>query len=256
MNNIKSFIKRNYKLVIGIIMGITISVGIGVSAVATKDVEYDNSKSGLTSTNMQGAIDELNTKATAKIAEAEKRCPDEYECIKKVCEVMSGTGLNAGDEINCNGDDFYVIETSDNSISMLTKYPVLTDGSGQSAECIGAYQDFGSGTGNEQRCILGFNINTYINTFFNNTVGVTGSSSIRISQLNSLGCNITISDEGYPTGNCTNSGKPWLYSFKYGVENTFAHAGNYISTDGIINMDAEYFPVRPVVTIPKILLKS
>ncbi len=33
MNKIKGFVKKNYKVVIGIIIGITISVGIGVSAV-------------------------------------------------------------------------------------------------------------------------------------------------------------------------------------------------------------------------------
>ena len=63
MNNIKSFIKRNYKLGISFILGMIVCMGIGVSAVATKEVVYDNSKSGLTSTNLQGAIDELNEKA-------------------------------------------------------------------------------------------------------------------------------------------------------------------------------------------------
>ena len=63
MNKIKDFVNKNYKVVIGIIIGITISIGIGVSAIATKDITYDNSKSGLTSTNLQGAIDELYEKA-------------------------------------------------------------------------------------------------------------------------------------------------------------------------------------------------
>ena len=62
MNKIKGFVNKNYKVVIGIIIGITISIGIGVSALATKDITYDNSKSGLTSTNLQGAIDEVYKK--------------------------------------------------------------------------------------------------------------------------------------------------------------------------------------------------
>ena len=82
MKKIKDLVNKNYKVVIGIIIGITISIGIGVSAVATKDVVYDNSKSGLTSTNLQGAIDELNTKATTKINEAKNECPNGYNCIK------------------------------------------------------------------------------------------------------------------------------------------------------------------------------
>ena len=76
MNKIKDLVKKNYKVVIGIVIGITVCIGIGVSAVATKDVVYDNSKSGLTSTNLQGAIDELNTKAKT-------HCPDGYTCTKK-----------------------------------------------------------------------------------------------------------------------------------------------------------------------------
>lgn len=63
MKKIKYFVNKNYKVVIGIIIGITISVGIGVSAVATKDITYDNSKSELTSTNLQDAIDETYNKA-------------------------------------------------------------------------------------------------------------------------------------------------------------------------------------------------
>ena len=95
MNKIKGFVKKNYKVVIGIIIGITISVGIGVSAVATKDVVYDNSKSGLTSTNLQGAIDELNTKVTTKIEEAKKECPDGYKCIKQNTNIVAAYTYNS-----------------------------------------------------------------------------------------------------------------------------------------------------------------
>ena len=106
MNKIKGFVKKNYKVVIGIIIGITISVGIGVSAVATKDVVYDNSKSGLTSTNLQGAIDELNTKVTTKIEEAKKECPDGYKCIKQNTNIVAAYTYNSsscitGEESTC-----------------------------------------------------------------------------------------------------------------------------------------------------------
>ena len=106
MNKIKGFVNKNYKIVIGIIIGITISVGIGVSAVATKDVVYDNSKSGLTSTNLQGAIDELNTKVTTKIEEAKKECPDGYKCIKQNTNIVAAYTYNSsscitGEESTC-----------------------------------------------------------------------------------------------------------------------------------------------------------
>ena len=106
MKKIKGFVNKNYKVVIGIIIGITISIVIGVSAVATKDVVYDNSKSGLTSTNLQGAIDELNTKATTKIEEAKKECPEGYECIKLNTNIVAAYTYNSsscitGEEETC-----------------------------------------------------------------------------------------------------------------------------------------------------------
>ncbi|MCI8347000.1 MAG: hypothetical protein HFJ12_03510 [Bacilli bacterium] len=58
---VKKRLKKNYKLIIVIVIGIIIS-GVGVYAVTTissSNVTYDNSRSGLTSTNLNGAIDEL-----------------------------------------------------------------------------------------------------------------------------------------------------------------------------------------------------
>ena len=117
MKKIKGFVNKNYKVVIGIIIGITISIGIGVSAVATKDVVYDNSKSGLTSTNMQGAIDELNTKATTKINEAEKKCPTGYICTKSNSNIVKAYTYNStscitGEESTCVENSCYVSQTS------------------------------------------------------------------------------------------------------------------------------------------------
>ena len=103
MNKIKDLVNKNYKVVIGIIIGITISIGIGVSALATKDIAYDNSKSGLTSTNLQGAIDELNTKATTKINEAEAKCPDGYICTKPILAAYTYNSSTCvtGEESTC-----------------------------------------------------------------------------------------------------------------------------------------------------------
>lgn len=61
---VKKRFKKNYKLILGIIIGVIIS-GIGVYAettISSSDISYDNSKSGLKSTDMKGAIDELYTK--------------------------------------------------------------------------------------------------------------------------------------------------------------------------------------------------
>ena len=61
----KKFIKSNIKLVIGIVIGLIIA---GTTVYATtvllgSDVSYSNTSSGLTSTNVQGVIDEIYKKA-------------------------------------------------------------------------------------------------------------------------------------------------------------------------------------------------
>ena len=60
----KNFIKNNIKFILGTIIGLVLS-GVGVYAltVTAGQVAYDNTTSGLTSTNVKDAIDELNTKA-------------------------------------------------------------------------------------------------------------------------------------------------------------------------------------------------
>ena len=70
------FKKKNYKLFIGIIAGIIISSGIvyAASYVGTaKDLKYDNTVSGLYSSNVQDALDELWEM---------KDCPSGYGCLK------------------------------------------------------------------------------------------------------------------------------------------------------------------------------
>lgn len=64
MNGIKHYLKKNYIFYFGLIFGIILS-SISVYAtniINSKDVLYSNSKSGLTSSDVQSAIDELYTK--------------------------------------------------------------------------------------------------------------------------------------------------------------------------------------------------
>ena len=85
---LRNFIKNNLKLVVAFTLGLLVA-GTGVYAagvITSKEVTYSNSSSGLSSTNVKGAIDELNTKATEKIAEAKKECPDGYNCIHPLCK--------------------------------------------------------------------------------------------------------------------------------------------------------------------------
>ena len=86
MKKIFKIIKQN---TIGFILGLVVT-GTSVYAavvIAASSVGYsDNASLGVT--NVQDAIDKLNTKVTTKIKEAEAKCPDGYKCTKlpKLCK--------------------------------------------------------------------------------------------------------------------------------------------------------------------------
>lgn len=69
MKKIGKFIKSNTKLLVGIILGASVSGGAVYAATVlpSSQVGYDNSTSSLTATDVQGALDELNTKANTWI---------------------------------------------------------------------------------------------------------------------------------------------------------------------------------------------
>lgn len=81
MKKIFKFVKQN---IIGFIIGGIVFGSLGVYAagvIAANEVAYSNASSGLSSTNVKGALDELNTKATTKIKEAEAKCPSDKLCF-------------------------------------------------------------------------------------------------------------------------------------------------------------------------------
>lgn len=49
-------------------------------------------------------------------------CFTTYVKALPVCNVLTGTGTNIGDEIECKGEHFYVVGSNNNKIKMLTKY--------------------------------------------------------------------------------------------------------------------------------------
>ena len=66
----KKLIKSNIKLIIGILIGMVLSITTVYAATilfASNQVSYDNTTSGLSSTNVQGALDELYTRANTWI---------------------------------------------------------------------------------------------------------------------------------------------------------------------------------------------
>ena len=101
MKKIKSFIKNNIKIVIAFILGLIIS-GIGVYAAilyASSDVGYDNTGSGLTSTNVQDALDELYTKAQNMVPID----PDTFKTntAKTVYASKLGVCIKRNNRLNC-----------------------------------------------------------------------------------------------------------------------------------------------------------
>ncbi len=84
---IKEKLKNNKRFLLGFLLGILISSGsVYAASIISKDVSYDNSNSKLTSTNVQGAIDEVYKTATDKIAAAKKECPEGKICKTAICK--------------------------------------------------------------------------------------------------------------------------------------------------------------------------
>ena len=80
---LRNFIKNNFKLVVAFILGLLVA-GTGVYAagvIASKEITYEDNTS-IGATNVQDAIDKLNTKATTKITEAEAKCPSGKICTE------------------------------------------------------------------------------------------------------------------------------------------------------------------------------
>ena len=100
----KEFMK---KYLIGFVLGVITAISISVIAATyfpSKDVTYDNTASGLESTNVQGAIDELYgvcfpPKAGDQIIEDQPLEKDPYECR------YFFTGANPNNYVTFNGEN-------------------------------------------------------------------------------------------------------------------------------------------------------
>ncbi len=93
MNRIKELLKKSSRFILGLAIGLTLSVGIGYAAtVAGSSTTYNKSTSGLSSTNVQGAIDELYTKAK----NSKTKIVNAYTYDKTVLSsTTQGTGYSA-----------------------------------------------------------------------------------------------------------------------------------------------------------------
>ena len=81
MKKIKEIIKNNIKIVIAFILGGVVFGTLGVYAATTllsQSVYYNNTNSGATSTNVQGALDELYTRASKWLNPNDMGTPQYY----------------------------------------------------------------------------------------------------------------------------------------------------------------------------------
>lgn len=99
MKKIKEIIKNNIKIVIAFILGGVVFGTLGVYAATTllsQSVYYNNTNSGATSTNVQGALDELYTRASKWLNPNDMGTPQYY--------ATTGTykGWCISTDTNCN----------------------------------------------------------------------------------------------------------------------------------------------------------
>lgn len=99
MKKIKEIIKNNIKIVIAFILGGVVFGTLGVYAATTllsQSVYYNNTNSGATSTNVQGALDELYTRASKWLNPNDMGTPQYY--------ATTGTykGWCSSTDTNCN----------------------------------------------------------------------------------------------------------------------------------------------------------
>ena len=112
MERIIKHLKNNYKIIIAFILGVVISGG-GVYAavvITSKEITYEDNTS-IGATNVQDAIDKLNTKATTKIAEAKKECPDGYDCIAKLSDFSKDSWSTIADKVRLKSYPYKIGDT-------------------------------------------------------------------------------------------------------------------------------------------------
>ena len=163
MKKLKDFSK---KYLIGFILGV-ISAGAVIVYAETyfpsNDVTYDNKESGLTATNVQGAIDELYGVCTTKpagdqIIENAGLEKDPYECR------YFFTGANPNNYITFNEESWRIISVECDGTIKIMK-----------TTSIGSYQWDTSNSNNWARPA---SLNTYLNATYYNRLNATSQSQI------------------------------------------------------------------------------
>ena len=162
----KYYIKKN---IIGFIVGVILCMGTFVYAAVTfpsNEVTYDNTESGLSSTNVKGAIDELYTECTKEptagdhILEDQPLEKDEYECR------YFFKGANPNNYITFNGENagWRIISVECDGRIKIMKTAWITDTSWD--------------TSNNNNWARPASLNTYLNSTYYNNLDSTAKNQI------------------------------------------------------------------------------
>ena len=123
----KKNIKKN---LISFVIGLILFGSLGAYALVTfnsKDVSYENEASGLSSNNVQGAIDELYTKCTKKTTTGEQILEkvdlekDEYECR------YFFKGANPNNYITFNNETWRILSVECDGTIKIVKNEIISD---------------------------------------------------------------------------------------------------------------------------------
>lgn len=120
IRKIADLFKSNRKIVVSFLLGVILS-GTTVYAaaiIASADVSYSNTASGLTSTDVQSAIDELSHKMLT-------HCPDGYECVKKPTETITGNFAFGNPTTSSSTDYSSVLKSNNTNVLMRLNNSVL-----------------------------------------------------------------------------------------------------------------------------------
>ena len=258
----KQFLK---KYLIGFILGV---VSVGIVAVyaetyfPSNDVTYDNTESGLTSTNVQGAIDELYTECTKEptagetIIEDAGLEKDPYECRYFFTGANPNNYINFNNEIaqwriisvECDGtikimrtsnignqywDDEYYGSNNWNKPATLntylnnTYYNVLNS----TAQSQITAKDWSIGAVTANNNDLADQINDESNTTWNGKIALLTVSEYIRTNSNKTSCGTyTMNNTNYST--CKNT--TWIYMNSY----SWMQSPLYNSTDQVFNINS------------------
>ena len=138
MKKVTKFIRNNVKVVVAFILGGIILGTCGAyasSVISALDVSYSNTSSGISSTNVQGAIDALYTKAK----DAESKCPDGYTCTKKQLQLMCKRATTLHKEVCTNSSTSSYCQADGYALNSQIEYGSLgtkgTLASGDAFDC-------------------------------------------------------------------------------------------------------------------------